>query len=390
VLRKAEVLALCRGEHGDPFAALGLHGDSKGRLWLRTLQAGANAVFVIDAGNGAEVLELAQREIDALGGPSGFFEAALPPLPDDRLPFKYRLKVVWPGGVQEIYDPYSFPRILGDLDAWLLAEGSHLRPFERLGAHSCEIDGVQGATFAVWAPDAQRVSVVGDFNTWDGCRHPMRLRRECGVWELFIPGVGDGSRYKYEIRAQNGHVLPLKADPYGFAAELRPSTASLVYGLPTVEKRQDIAAGSRLDAPISIYEVHLGSWRRGDDGGFYDWQRLAETLIPYVEELGFTHLELLPVSEHPFDASWGYQPLGLYAPTARFGPPEGFRGFVAACHRAALEVIVDWVPAHFPTDEHGLARFDGDCLYEHADPREGKHQDWGTLIYNFGRREVFN
>ncbi len=387
MLKKAEVLALCRAEHGDPFAVLGMREDAKGRLWLRTLQPGANAVFALDAASGAEVMELPQRQIDALGGPSGFFEAALPA---GTRPFKYRLKVVWPGGTQEVADPYAFPAILGDLDAWLLAEGSHLRPFERLGAHPCEIDGVRGATFAVWAPDAQRVSVVGDFNDWDGRRHPMRLRRECGVWELFIPGVATGACYKYEIRARDGRVLPLKADPYGFAAELRPSTASVVHALPPTGKRQAIGARSRLDAPIAIYEVHLGSWRRGDDGAFLDWGRLAETLIPYAADLGFTHLELLPVSEHPFDGSWGYQPLGLYAPTARFGPPDGFCDFVAACHRAGLEVIVDWVPAHFPTDEHGLGRFDGDCLYEHADPREGKHQDWGTLIYNFGRREVFN
>ncbi|GHU26227.1 1,4-alpha-glucan branching enzyme GlgB [Betaproteobacteria bacterium] len=387
MLRKAEVLALCRAEHGDPFGVLGLHSDSKGRLWLRTLQPGANAVFVIDADDDDKVLELTQRKIDVLGGPSGFFEAQLP---GGCQTFKYRLRIVWPGGVQEIADPYSFLTIIGDLDAWLLAEGSHLRPFERLGAHPGEIDGVRGVTFAVWAPDAQRVSVVGDFNTWDGRRHPMRLRRECGVWELFIPGVESGDCYKYEIRARNGQVLPHKADPYGIAAELRPSTASLVHPLPQPVERQTLRAGERLGSPVSIYEVHLGSWRRGDEGEFLDWQRLAETLIPYATDLGFTHLELLPVSEHPFDGSWGYQPLGLYAPTARFGSPEGFRSFVAACHKAGLEVIVDWVPAHFPTDGHGLARFDGDCLYEHADPREGMHQDWGTLIYNFGRREVFN
>jgi 1,4-alpha-glucan branching enzyme len=387
VLGKAEVLALCRAEHGDPFAALGMHRDGKGQWWLRALQPGANAVFAVDAASGAEVAELKERRIDALGGASGFFEAALPA---DISPFRYRLRVVWPGGVQEIDDPYGFPAILGDLDVWLLAEGSHLKPFERLGAHLSAIDGVEGATFAVWAPDAQRVSVVGDFNTWDGRRHPMRLRRECGVWELFIPGVGKGERYKYEIRARDGRVLPHKADPYGFAAELRPSTASLVEALPPPVQREAVTAGGRLDSPIAIYEVHLASWRRRDDGGFLDWERLAETLIPYATDLGFTHLELLPVSEHPFDGSWGYQPLGLYAPTARFGPPEGFRDFVAACHRAGLGVIIDWVPAHFPTDEHGLGRFDGECLYEHAYPREGKHQDWGTLIYNFGRREVFN
>jgi len=387
MLRKAEALALCRGEHGDPFAVLGMHTDSKGRLWLRTMQPGATAVFAIDAETGKEILELTERKIDGLEGPSGLFEGSL--LGRNK-PFRYRLRIVWKDAEQEIEDPYRFSTIIGDLDAWLLAEGSHLRPFERLGAHLREIEGVKGVTFAVWAPDAQRVSVIGDFNTWDGRRHPMRLRRECGVWELFIPGVEAGSCYKYEIRTRNGHLLPHKADPYGFAAELRPSTASIVHGLPKVEKRKDIARGSHLGLPISIYEVHLGSWRRADNGGFLDWQRIADTLVPYATDMGFTHLELLPISEHPFDGSWGYQPLGLYAPTARFGSPDGFRNFVTACHKAGLEVIVDWVPAHFPTDAHGLGRFDGQALYEHADPREGMHQDWGTLIYNFGRREVFN
>ena len=387
MLKKAEALALCRAEHGDPFAVLGMHEDSKGRLWVRTLQPGADSVAIVKAQDGAEVMVLPQRKIDGLGSASGFFEGALPP---DSRPFKYRLRITWPHGVQEIVDPYSFPAILGDLDVWLLAEGSHLRPFDKLGAHPREIDGVAGTVFAVWAPDAQRVSVVGDFNGWDGRRHPMRLRRECGVWELFIPGVARGACYKYELRARNGQILPLKADPYGFAAELRPSTASVVHGLPPAEVNRTTGAGNRLDAPISIYEIHLGSWRRRADGGFLDWEQLAQTLIPYAVDLGFTHLELLPISEHPFDGSWGYQPLGLYAPTARFGSPEGFRAFVDACHDAGLQVIADWVPAHFPADAHGPGFFDGTHLYEHADPREGKHQDWGTLIYNFGRREVFN
>ncbi len=387
MLNKAEVLALCHAEHGDPFAALGLHADTKGRLWLRTMQPGARAVFAIDADTGEVLIELAQRKIEALGESSGFFEASIL----GRNPqFNYRLRIVWPGGVQEIDDPYRFSTVLGELDVWLLAEGSHLRPFERLGAHLREIDGVKGTAFAVWAPDAQRVSVIGDFNTWDARRHPMRLRRECGVWEIFVPGVEAGARYKYEIRSRNGNVLPQKADPYGFAAELRPSTASIVCELPQTKSRRAAGAGSRLNTPVSIYEVHLGSWQRNENGGFLDWQEIARRLIPYVTDLGFTHLELLPISEHPFDGSWGYQPLGLYAPTARFGSPQGFCDFVAACHAAGLEVIVDWVPAHFPSDEHGLGRFDGHALYEHADPREGMHQDWGTLIYNFGRREVFN
>ena len=387
MLSKAEALALCRAEHGDPFAVLGLHPDSKGRLWLRTLQPGANAVTVIDAESGEAVIELQERKLDALGEHSGLFEASLLGRNRD---FPYRLRIAWPGGTQEIEDPYRFPPVLGEMDVWLLAEGSHLRPFERLGAHLRVVDGVPGTAFAVWAPDAQRVSVIGDFNTWDGRRHPMRLRRECGVWEIFIPGVGEGACYKFEIRSREGQLLPHKADPYGFAAELRPSTASVVHALTPRNVPPRIAPGSRLDRPVSIYEVHLGSWRRRSDGGFLDWQELAEQLIPYASELGFTHLELLPISEHPFDGSWGYQPLGLYAPTARFGPPQGFADFVAACHAAGLEVIVDWVPAHFPSDEHGLGRFDGRPQYEHADPREGMHQDWGTLIYNFGRREVFN
>ncbi|MBL0168390.1 MAG: 1,4-alpha-glucan branching protein GlgB [Propionivibrio sp.] len=387
MLSKAEVISLCRGEHGNPFAVLGLHAGAKGRLWLRSLQPGAESVSVIDADSGQVLVELTQRKIEALGEASGFFEASIL---GRNIPFNYRLRIVWPDNVQEIDDPYRFSTVLGELDVWLLAEGSHLRPYERLGAHLREIDGVQGTAFAVWAPDAQRVSIVGDFNSWDGRRHPMRLRRECGVWELFLPGVGEGACYKFEVRTLDGHVLTQKADPYGFAAELRPATASIVSPLPQITSRSTVAAVSKLSKPVSIYEVHLGSWRRADDGGFPSWQRLTETLIPYVVDLGFTHLELLPISEHPFDGSWGYQPLGIYAPTARFGSPQGFCDFVTACHTAGIEVIVDWVPAHFPTDEHGLSNFDGRPLYEHADPREGKHQDWGTLIYNFGRREVFN
>ena len=265
MLSKAAVTALCRGEHGDPFSVLGLHADSKGKLCLRTLQPGALSVSVIDGDSGKVIAELPQRKLDAKGSASGFFEGAV----DGRnQPFKYRLRIVWPGGVQETADPYSFSTVLGELDVWLLAEGSHLRPFERLGAHLREIDGVKGTAFAVWAPDAQRVSVVGDFNSWDGRRHPMRLRRECGVWEIFLPDVGEGACYKYEIRTPDGQVLPLKADPYGFAAELRPSTASIVCALPQIASRQSLAAGSKLDTAISIYEVHLSSWKRADDGGF--------------------------------------------------------------------------------------------------------------------------
>ncbi|MDR1163965.1 MAG: 1,4-alpha-glucan branching protein GlgB [Candidatus Accumulibacter sp.] len=408
MLDEADIVALSRGEHGDPFAVLGVHADGEGRFLLRSFQPGAKAVFAINPRTGSVLAALSQRKTRE--GDSGLFEGALPerwapgkqgkpraknhahlPRGLADVPPAYRLRIVWPGGVQETDDPYRFPPLLGEVDVWLLAEGSHLRPFEQLGAHVREIDGVKGTAFAVWAPDARRVSVVGDFNAWDGLRHPMRLRRECGVWEIFLPDLVSGARYKYEIRARDGRLLPQKADPYAFAAEVRPATASLVHELPPkLPPPQGQSAVESLCSPVSIYEVHLGSWRRTPSGEFLGWEALSETLIPYVADLGFTHIELLPVAEYPFDDSWGYQPVGLYAPTSRFGAPEGFRNFVSACHAAGVKVIVDWVPGHFPSDAHGLARFDGSALYECADPREGTHPDWGTLIYNFGRREVLN
>jgi 1,4-alpha-glucan branching enzyme len=316
------------------------------------------------------------------------FEGPLPALPEAG----YRLQVRWRDGTQAlIEDPYSFPPLLGETDVWLMAEGTHLRPFEVLGATPRTLQGVAGTAFAVWAPNAARVSVVGDFNGWDGRRHPMRLRRECGVWEIFLPGVGPGALYKYELRTADGQVLPLKMDPYARQSELRPATASVVAPLPPVVPESDERRrANAIDAPISLYEVHLGSWRRKEDGRWLDWDELAGTLIPYAADMGFTHLELLPVTEHPFDGSWGYQPLGLYAPTSRFGDAAGLRRFVERCHAAGLGVLLDWVPAHFPADAHGLARFDGTHLYEHADPREGFHPDWNTLIYNLGRTEVRN
>ena len=306
----------------------------------------------------------------------------------------YRLQVIWADGHDTLLDdPYRFGPVLGEMDAWLLGEGSHLRPFEILGATPRLHDGVAGCSFAVWAPNAMRVSVVGDFNFWDGRRHPMRLRRECGVWEIFLPGVDAGARYKFELLSREGQLLPQKVDPYARQAELRPATASVVAPLPPLQpsspQRQRANA---LDAPMSIYEVHLGSWRRKVEDGnrWLSWDELADELVSYAAWMGFTHLELLPVTEYPFDGSWGYQTLGLYAPTARFGEPAGFARFVERAHAAGLGVLLDWVPAHFPTDEHGLARFDGTPLYEYADPREGFHNDWNTLIYNFGRTEVQN
>jgi 1,4-alpha-glucan branching enzyme len=283
------------------------------------------------------------------------------------------------------------PPLLSDTDLWLLAEGKHLRPYEVLGAHPMARDGVAGTRFAVWAPNARRVSVVGDFNDWDGRSHPLQLRAGAGIWEGFVPQVAAGALYKYELEDADGRLLPLKADPYALAAQLRPDTASRVAALPApVAASAARRAANAVDAPVSIYEVHLGSWRRTADGHWLDWDALAATLIPYACEMGFTHLELLPISEFPFDGSWGYQPTGLYAPTARFGDAAGFGRFVAAAHAQGLGVLLDWVPAHFPSDAHGLARFDGTPLYEHADPREGFHQDWNTLIYNFGRTEVRN
>jgi 1,4-alpha-glucan branching enzyme len=265
--------------------------------------------------------------------------------------------------------------------------------FDKLGAHAMEFEGVPGVHFAVWAPNARRVSVVGPFNDWDGRRHPMRNRIDTGVWEVFIPSIGPGTIYKYEIVGPDGTLRPLKADPFARQSELRPKTASIVAD-PTPFEWSDgkyMEARSKKDwrrAPVSIYEVHLGSWRKRADGHFMSYDQLAEQLIPYAKDMGFTHLELLPVSEHPFDPSWGYQPTGLYSPTSRFGEPAAFKRFIDAAHKAGLGVILDWVPAHFPTDEHGLAQFDGTALYEHADPRQGYHPDWNTAIYNFGRQEV--
>jgi 1,4-alpha-glucan branching enzyme len=377
-----EIAKICQARHGDPFSVLGMHRDDLGRLWVRAMVPGAAQVAVIDAG-GAVVAELMRRE------PSGFFEGFVP----GAAPFHYRLRVGSGTGACMLEDPYRFGPILGETDLWLLAEGTHRRPFEVLGAQPRAIDGIEGTSFALWAPNARRVSVTGDFNAWDGRRHPMRLRPQAGIWEIFLPGVRAGSRYKFELLGADDDKPGYKCDPYGRQSELRPATASVVAALPPPVPGSDARRRANApDAPISIYEVHAASWRRVPEQGnrFLSWDELADTLLPYAADLGFTHLELLPVGEHPLDASWGYQPIGLYAPTARHGDPEAMRRFVQRCHAAGLGVILDWVPGHFPRDEHGLARFDGTCLYEHSDPREGQHPDWGTLIYNFGRREVRN
>jgi 1,4-alpha-glucan branching enzyme len=290
----------------------------------------------------------------------------------------------------EMEDPYRFPPILSDLDLYLLGEGTHLNLYDKLGAHPLVLDGVEGVGFAVFAPAAQRVSVVGDFNFWDGRRHAMRVRGN-GFWEIFVPGARPGDKYKYEIVAGNGRLLPLKSDPVAFAAELRPQTASVVVDPAAIPRPRPAPVGvNSLDAPVSIYEVHLGSWRRGSDGRWLTYRELAEQLPAYARDMGFTHVEFLPVSEHPFDGSWGYQPTGLFAPTSRFGTPADFAALIDACHAEGLAVLLDWVPGHFPDDPHGLARFDGTALYEHENPKQGRHLDWNTLIYNFGRTEVAN
>jgi len=377
------VNALGQGRHDDPFAVLGLHKHDDG-LWISTVQPGATRVAVVDASTGRELTILSPIHAD------GIFEGRIP---RRRKSFAYRLRVTWHDVVTEIEDPYRFPPVLGDMDVWLLAEGKHARLYEILGAHSLRLQDVDGFGFAVWAPNASRVAVVGDFNHWDGRRHPMRRRRECGVWELFIPGLRSGTHYKFEIRDASGALLPLKADPFAFASELRPATASIIYSAPESPQQMNTAVrppSAARDQPMSIYEVHAGSWRRDDHGNWLPWPELADRLLPYVLEMGFTHVEFLPLMEHPFDGSWGYQPTGLYAPTVRHGEPAQFAALVQRFHAAGVGVLLDWVPGHFPADTHALAKFDGTCLYEHADPRQGWHPDWNTLIYNFSRNEVRN
>ena len=386
MLSDAEVRALTGAHHSDPFAALGMHTDAAGALWVRVMLPGATAVAVHDAGTGRRVAAIELRH------PDGFFEGIMP---RRRRRFDYRLQVQWASGAVGLYaDAFNLGPHISDQDLYFLGEGSHLRPYEVFGAHALTVGegrhAVEGVRFAVWAPHARRVSVVADFNNWDGRRHPMRSRGSSGVWELFVPHAAIGDRYKFELLGDDGTLLPLKADPYARAAEMRPDTASIVAALPPHRLLPaGRATANSCAAAVSIYEVHPGSWKRTGQA-FPTWDELAASLPDYAADLGFTHIELLPVSEHPFDGSWGYQTLGMYAPTARFGPPEGFARFVAACQARGLGVLLDWVPAHFPSDAHGLALFDGSALFEYADPREGFHRDWNTLIYNFGRNEVRN
>jgi 1,4-alpha-glucan branching enzyme len=378
--RRAQALA--EGTDGDPFSALGPRADSNGQI-IRVFVPGANGVEVIRRVDDVPIARLEHSEHD------GLFEGYIA----EHAP--YRLRIEWPAGVQETEDPYSFGLLLGEMDLYLINEGRHFELAEALGAQFVTIDAVRGVRFAVWAPNARRVAVVGDFNSWDRRRHPMRLRHPAGVWELFLPRVAPGSHYKFDILGPGGTQAPWKSDPVARQTEPPPATASVVAKSERMHWHDHAwcdTRGSRqaADAPLSIYEVHLASWLRENDGASNTsmWDAAIQRLLPYAVEMGFTHIELLPITEHPFGGSWGYQPLGLFAPSGRFGAPEGLARFVDALHAANIGLILDWVPAHFPTDPHGLMRFDGTALYEHLDPREGFHQDWSTLIYNFGRREV--
>jgi 1,4-alpha-glucan branching enzyme len=380
-----QIEAVVEARHGDPFSFLGMHKTAAG-LSVRAMLPGAQDVSVIESATGQVVAKGAQVHRD------GFFVATLP---ERKEPFRYRLRVSSGGAQHEFYDLYSFPSVLGDIDIHLLAEGNHLASYRKLGAHPLVHEGVEGVAFAVWAPNARRVSVVGDFNAWDGRRMPMR--NVSGFWDLFVPGLRPGQVYKYEILGADGQLLPLKADPQAERSEKPPKTASIIADQSRHVWQDGKWMAERWErndrqAAISIYEVHLGSWRRNlaENGRYLSYRELAEQLVPYAADMGFTHLELMPITEYPFDGSWGYQPISLFAPTSRYGTPDDFRAFVDACHRAGLGLLLDWVPGHFPTDPHGLGRFDGTALYEHADPRQGYHPDWNTLIYNYSRREVSN
>ena len=371
--------------HPDPHSVLGMHPDGDGVV-VRTFRPDAEQVTVLPDFGG---------RVPAVHRRGGVFEARLNNRHDL---FGYLIEVRYPGSaIFTLRDPYSFPPTLGELDSHLAAEGRHERLWERLGAHPAHHRGTYGTSFAVWAPTARSVSVVGDFNSWDGRLHPMRALGSTGIWELFVPEVGPGTRYKFEVRPGSGGARLLKADPLAFRTEAPPQTASVVHDLGRYQWRdakflEQRAAKDPLRKPISIYEAHIGSWRRVVEEGdrALTWAEAGAQLADYVVEMGFTHVELLPVAEHPFGGSWGYQVTGYFAPTARHGHPDDFRALIDALHARGIGVILDWVPAHFPTDPHALARFDGTALYEHEDPRQGSHPDWGTLVFNYGRNEVRN
>ncbi len=389
-LSTQQIGALLEGRFSDVFAILGMHEHpGGGGLCVRAVLPGASMVEVI-ACNGNRKVATLQMVHEA-----GVFDSDIP---RRKKRFSYRLRARFGDTVVEFYDAYQFSAQLNDHDLYLFCEGTQERLYRWMGAHPRTIDGVAGYLFVVWAPTASRVSLVGDFNSWDGRRHVMRKHPAAGVWEIFVPGIGAGQHYKFEIAAADSSLLPLKADPFAFAMQHPPSTASITCDESAYCWRDQAWLAQRPSQaqpyarPVSIYEVHLGSWRRDGEhqAGYLSYRELADSLIPYVLNLGFTHVQLMPISEFPFDGSWGYQPIGLYAPTSRYGAPDDFRYFVDQCHVNGLGVLLDWVPGHFPSDEHGIGRFDGSCLYEHEDVRKGYHPDWNTLIYNYSRHEVLS
>ncbi|MGX9392113.1 1,4-alpha-glucan branching protein GlgB [Nitrobacteraceae bacterium UC4446_H13] len=372
----ADAFAIIEGRHSDPFRYLGPHVENDHAVVRAFLPEASDVEAIDERGHAASLARLHE---------AGLFAGILP-----RDVTRYQLRARFGDTVVELQDPYRFPPILSDFDLYLLGEGTHQHLYDKLGAHPMTLDGVEGVGFVVLAPNANRVSVVGDFNFWEPRRHPMRVRGS-GYWEIFIPGAIPGDRYKFDIIGPQGQQLPLKSDPVAFAAEMRPNTASIVVDMTRLPQPAPPPEHvNALSAPISIYEVHLGSWRRTESNEWLSYRELAETLPRYVREMNFTHVEFLPINEHPFDGSWGYQPTGLFAPSSRFGTPEDFSALIDACHREGLGVWLDWVPGHFPDDPHGLGQFDGTALYEHANPLQGRHLDWGTLIYNYGRTEVVN
>ncbi|MFI3241297.1 MAG: 1,4-alpha-glucan branching protein GlgB [Alphaproteobacteria bacterium] len=385
LLSKEELNAIIDGDHSNPFSVLGIHKNK-----------GTKEVYIRAYVPNTKSVELLKKDDTSLGymerlDDRGFYQINLGAIEN----FSYKFKATYnDDNVCIKEDPYRFPSIFGDIDLYLLAEGNHLDMYKKLGAHIMEFDGVKGVSFAVWAPNAKRVSVVGEFNNWDGRAHVMRCHPACGVWDIFVPNIGEYELYKFEIKTKENYILT-KSDPCAFLFEERPKTASVVYDINHyhwedngwMEYRKE---ANSLDKPMSIYEVHLGSWRRKNGFEYLTYKDLANDLVDYVKEMGFTHIEFLPLTEYPFDGSWGYQVIGMFAPTSRFGTPDEFRYLVDKLHQAGIGIIMDWVPAHFPKDGHGLVEFDGTALYEHADPRKGEHKDWGTKIYNYGRTEVSN
>lgn len=386
-----EVYQVIHTDHSDPFSVLGPHivkEKSGTALAVRAFIPDAEALSVI-IGRGKEgAKEYPMRKVHE----AGFFEVVIP---RKAAVIPYQLKKTTPSGAVEVFnDSYSFLPTLSETDLYLFNKGDHHRIYEKLGAHFAEVDGVGGVQFTVWAPSARSVSVIGDFNDWDRRKHAMRVLGSSGIWEIFIPGLAEGALYKFHVKTQQGFVMD-KADPYGFEMELRPQTASKVNFLDHFQWSDETwiqrrAASNLSDSPIAVYEVHLGSWQRGEDNRWLTYREIADRLVEYLKKMGYTHVELMPVMEHPFDGSWGYQVTGYYAPTSRFGSPNDLMFLVDYCHRNEIGVILDWVPAHFPKDMYALAQFDGTHLYEHADPRKGEHQDWGTYIFNYGRLEVKN